>query len=127
MEVRTLVRLGGAVDYDIVESTEHDEGNDRGGSAVECHTFRVSGSQVLHLYQVDIDDPEYFGLDVERLDSKEQALKFVGERQERLIKSLADLDELKQKLQLLEYVDEDDDEDEDEDDDEDEDEDEDEY
>jgi hypothetical protein len=124
VQFKRFKALKGENFYGFSKTTPHPEGSDRGGSAVESYNFRVVGGKVVHEYAVDVDEPEPFGLTPEKLWSKEQALAFVAVERERLLQSLAGLDELARELEgsteyenVSWYTDEDeDDEEEDEDD-----------
>ncbi len=99
MQFKRFADFNGVKSYRFSETTPHPSGSDRGGSAVEGYNFRVSEGKVVHTYSVDVDDPECFDLTPEKLWSKDQALAFVAVERERLLQSLAGLDELARDLE----------------------------
>lgn len=96
------------VSFKISDTHEHpgDRGGYAGGYAGETHSFRVVGGSVRHDYDVNVDEPECYNICTSDgcLPTKDEALSFVKGVRESLEEDIANLKELEELLQKLDYV-----------------------
>ena len=98
--------IAATVSFKISDTHEHPEGGDRGGYAGETHSFRVVGGSVRHDYDVNVDEPECYNICTSDgcRPTKDEALSFVKGVRESLEEDIANLKELEELLQKLDYV-----------------------
>lgn len=88
----SLVEQSGSLTLQLVEYYDHPDGSDRGGSACVTHVFSVAGGEVTHDVLADVDDLSCFGVELEELSSKEDALRFVRSELESARYAVANLE-----------------------------------